>query len=243
VFLVENVQGYDGTGSPPLGPRPAERPPVGEPMSRARAAVLEALQAQPGPTTLAVLADVTGLHVNTLRGHLDALEDRGLVSRRQAAPTGRGRPAALYQATDVQGRSEYAGLARALAAAIHRTSRKPRADAIAAGEDWGRELAEGQHTGTAGQRSTSDATARRRVVALLDDLGFAPEADRRNATVRLTRCPLLDAAHQYPDVVCGVHLGIARGALEAYGSTGEGTELHAFSEPGACRLELRQRRP
>lgn len=239
MFLVENLQGYDGTGSPQLGPRPADRLPAGEPISRARAAVLETLQGQPGPTTLAVLAEATGLHVNTLRGHLDALEDRGLVTRRQAPPTGRGRPASLYQATDAQGSSEYAGLARTLAAAIHRTSREPRADAIAAGEDWGRELAEGRHTGTGAPRSGSDATARRRVVALLDDLGFAPGTDRRNTTVRLTRCPLLDAAHQYPDVVCGVHLGIARGALEAYGSTSAGTELHPFSEPGACRLELR----
>jgi predicted ArsR family transcriptional regulator len=204
--------------------------------------VLETVRAQPGPTTLTALADATGLHVNTLRGHLDALEDRGLVETSQATPRGRGRPARLYRAIDPETGSEYAGLAAALASAIHRTSPNPRADAIVAGVEWGHELAEAQggphrrgHRGAPGR-----AAVRRQVVSLLDDLGFAPEPDGRHRTVRLTRCPLLDAAKKYPDVVCAVHLGITRGALEAFGSSSSGTELHPFSEPGACRLELRQ---
>ena len=73
------------------------------------------------------------------------------------------------------------------------------------------------------------------LVELLDDLGFAPRADERHRVVRLTRCPLLEAAHRYPDVVCGVHLGIVRAALEDYGTASDGAALHPFSEPGACR--------
>jgi predicted ArsR family transcriptional regulator len=196
--------------------------------------VLETLRAQPEPAPLSVLADLTGLHVNTLRGHLQALEDRGLVDRRAASPRGRGRPAWTYRATAPADRSEYAGLASALAAAIHRTSRRPRAAAIEAGTSWGRDLAR-EH---GRPRSTSRPAARRAVIALLDQLGFAPRADRSNASVRLTRCPLLEAATHHPDVVCGVHLGIVRGALEEYGVPSGGSDLHPFSEPGACRLEL-----
>ena len=59
--------------------------------------------------------------------------------------------------------------------------------------------------------------------------------------VRLTRCPLLEAAHKYPDVVCGVHLGLAQGALEEYGAASDGTDLVPFAEPGACRLRLARR--
>jgi len=55
----------------------------------------------------------------------------------------------------------------------------------------------------------------------------------------LLRWPLLEAAHKYPDVVCGVHLGIVRGALEEYGADPSNTDLFPFSEPGACRLDLR----
>lgn len=203
-------------------------------MSRARGVVLEALRSRPGSTPLRVLAEVTGLHVNTLRGHLEALEQQRLVERTTAPPSGRGRPPSTYRAVEPVLGSEYAGLASTLAAAIHHASRRPRAAAIEAGTTWGRDLAS-EH----GRPARADETgARRAVVALLDRLGFAPRTDRSNTTVRLTRCPLLEAARRHPDVVCGVHLGIVRGALEEYGATGVGSELHPFSDPGACRLQL-----
>ena len=72
---------------------------------------------------------------------------------------------------------------------------------------------------------------------LLDDLGFGPETvPDEPSDVRLTRCPLLEAAHRHPDVVCGVHLGIVRGALARHGADPAGAELLPFAEPGACRL-------
>ena len=196
------------------------------------------LRGQPEPTTLAALVAASGLHENTLREHLESLVGQGLVRRQRAEPTGRGRPAWLYEAAEddaESGRSDYAGLASTLASAIHRTSDSPREDAILAGMEWGRELA--RDTNRPKPRKRSEAN--RAVVDLLDEIGFAPEYDARRSVVRLTRCPLLEAAHKYPDVVCGVHLGIVRGALEEYGADPSGTELFPFSEPGACRLDLR----
>lgn len=205
-------------------------------MSRSRAALLDTVLDQPG-STLAELAAATGLHVNTVREHLEALERGGLVEKEAAAPRGRGRPAWLYRAVEPGEHSEYAGLATALAAAIHRSSKQPGRDAVAAGVDWGHDLARAKGDPTAPGRPA----ARRQVVALLADMGFAPEPDERHTVARLTRCPLLDAALRYPDVVCGVHLGIVRGALEEYGADGARTRLLPFSEPGACRLELMSR--
>jgi predicted ArsR family transcriptional regulator len=214
-------------------------------MSKSRALVLETLRGQSGPTALEALARAAGLHVNTVREHLDALLVEGLVTRSAAVTAGRGRPPWLYEATDVDppARSEYAGLASALASAIHDHSPSPTEDAVSAGRAWGRDLAResARDTGDGKRRLSvrSRATsARRRVVAMLDRLGFAPEPDRQAVSVRLTRCPLLEAAHRYPEVVCGVHLGLAQGALEANGVAGSGTQLYPFSEPGACRLEL-----
>lgn len=206
-------------------------------MSASRAALLEMLEAQPEPTTLGALVSATGLHANTVREHLEALEQDGLVTRRQAAPSGRGRPAWLYSAVTGAGPSEYAGLASALAASLERTSADPEADAVAAGTDWGHQLA-AEH---GRPERPSAAAARREVVALLDGVGFAPEPNERHTVVRLTRCPLLEAAHKHPDIVCGVHLGLVRGALEEYGADPEGTELLPFAEPGACRLHLSAR--
>jgi predicted ArsR family transcriptional regulator len=205
-------------------------------MSPSRAALLETLRAQVEPTPLGALARAAGLHQNTVREHLDALVTSGLATRSAAAPSGRGRPAWLYQATDRDpaATTEYAGLAAALARAIHDRSPDPVDDAVVAGRSWGRDLA-GRRDGGPQPNATA---ARREVVHLLDELGFAPETDRRAASVRLTRCPLLDAAHRYPDVVCGVHLGLTQGALEEYGAAPQGVRLLPFAEPGACRLHL-----
>lgn len=210
-------------------------------MSKSRGALLQILRNQGEPVTLATLARLTGLHPNTLREHLKALVELGLVGRRGADPHGRGRPVWLYRAIhtgEVDGGSEYAGLAATLASAIRRYSGTPREDAIGAGAEWGHELARAADTPTAG----AEAPTRHRVAELLDRMGFAPVADADESAIRLTRCPLLTAARRYPDVVCGVHVGIVRGALEEYGADPTGFELLPFSEPGACRLELGNRR-
>lgn len=217
-----------------LGPLPVR---AGVPLSEQRAAVLERLQDRHQPATIAALADELGLHPNTVREHLDSLVDRGLAVRGRASSTGRGRPAWTYSAAP--GRPEpdprvreYAGLAGALAAHIARTSADPVGDAREAGRAWGREMAAGA------DREATATAARRRVVSLLDGLGFAPDADTRATSVALRRCPLLDAAVRHPDVVCQVHLGIVRGAMDVYGGDPGRTELVPFAEPGACRLRL-----
>lgn len=216
-----------------LGPRSG---PARRPLSASRAAILDRLRDQPEPLTQSALVAATGRHPNTVREHLEGLVRAGLVRRSLAAPLGRGRPAWLYEAVGDPGSadSEYAGLAAALAAAIARSSSRPREDATAAGEAWGHELVRDR-----AESATDPADARARVVALLDDLGFAPEQDAADpAEVRLTRCPLLAAAHRHPEVVCGVHLGIVRGALEEYGVSPAGSDLAPFSVPGACRLTV-----
>ncbi|WP_243058398.1 metalloregulator ArsR/SmtB family transcription factor [Nocardioides sp. SR21] len=216
------------------GPRPA-RTASGRRLSPTRAALLETLQVQPEPTSLPALVKTTGLHDNTVREHLEGLRRSGLVRRTKAPATGRGRPRWLYEATPhshEDPRPEYAGLAAALAAVIVRTSPEPAAEARRAGADWGRRLA----AGTAPAESAE--AARRGVTAIFEDMGFEPEADADVRELRLTRCPLLEAAHQEPDVVCSVHLGIAQGALERYDAPTDGLELLPFVEPGACLLRL-----
>jgi len=215
----------------------------------AQATILDALIDQPESCTVAALSAQIGQHPNTIREHLDRLSSSGLVIRTQAVAQGRGRPAWLYSAvraagSDLEAR-EYAALASVLAAQIGRISSQPSADAIEAGRMWGRELVRGsqlsqdQVLGPAVKRSA--VATRRTVVSLLDELGFAPSADARVRVVRLRRCPLLEAAHRNPEVVCSVHLGLVRGALDELGADPGRTEaiaLQPFSEPGACRLDM-----
>lgn len=192
--------------------------------------MLEAMQRRDSAASVRDIARDIDLHENTTRKHLDGLVDRGLVARTSGVAKGRGRPArsyrALEQSTEPDTRvREYIGLATALARHIAATSDDPRRDAIAAGESWGVDL-------------VPPARAGATLVSLLDTLGFAPEPDSSGTSIALRRCPLLDAVHAAPVVVCAVHLGIARGIVTALGFDPEPVTLEPFSEVGACRLRL-----
>jgi predicted ArsR family transcriptional regulator len=189
------------------------------------------------------------LHENTVREHLEGLLVVRLARRERVPAAGRGRPAWRYVARRGQESTavrDHVGLATALAGQIARSSADPAGDAEAAGRDWGRALVADLPV------EPTPAAARRRVIRLLDDAGFAPLADPRHRTVRLERCPLLDVARQYPEVVCGVHAGMVRAALtgltgptEPTAPTGPGAmddaagvRLLPFARPGACLLHL-----
>ncbi len=182
-----------------------------------------------------MLATTTSLHPNTVREHLGTLVRAGLAARTREQPHGRGRPAWMYEATSaVSEAAEYAALAVVLSSVIARTSAQPDVDARIAGEDWGRDLARRQ-----GATATTPESARELAVDLLDDLGFAPLLEpSAPSSVRLTRCPLLEAARSNPRIVCNVHLGMLRGALDAYDADPTGSDLVPFAEPGACLLTV-----
>lgn len=221
--------------APTLGPAPV-RGSAAPPLSGPRGAVLERLQRTGEPVTIAGLAAEFGLHPNTAREHLDGLVERGLATRDRSEAVGRGRPAWRYTAAVDQLEPDprvrdYAGLAAALAGHLARTAADPAAEGLAAGWAWGRSL-------VTSRPSQPGPSPRHKVVGLLEELGFAPEADADARSIALRRCPLLDAAREHPEVVCQVHLGIVRGALEHYGGDPEPTELLPFAEPGACRLHL-----
>jgi predicted ArsR family transcriptional regulator len=232
------VKNNRASGVPPLGPS-AGRSTADRPLSPSRAALLEALRQHTGPARLPDLTEASGLHPNTVREHLDGLIRAGLATREQAPSHGRGRPAWLYRAAgaDVAAAPEYAGLAAALASTIARTSDSPAHDAAIAGREWGEDLAAER-----GARDLGDpGAARHALVDMLDDLGFAPDPDARAHVVRLRECPLLDAARRHTEVVCAVHLGLARGILHSYGASDESAELEPFAEPGACVLRMGER--
>ncbi|KUI23250.1 transcriptional regulator [Mycobacterium sp. GA-1285] len=217
----------------PLGPSPARSATGPVALSGQRLRVLEHVRAH-APVRTVDAAATLGLHQNTVREHLDALVDLGLVERATEPAAGRGRPAALYRpsAADPAVRvRDYAGLATALAGHLARTSADPERDARAAGIEWGRELAD--------ETARTDSDARQSVLDALARLGFAPDDEGAERGVALRRCPLLDAARRYPSVVCQVHLGIVEGLLQSIDApTGPGLDLLPFAEPGACRLFL-----
>jgi predicted ArsR family transcriptional regulator len=177
------------------------------------------------------LAAAVGLHANTAREHLDRLIDAGLVASEVAPPAGRGRPSLRYRATrwtDGEDLRAFRDLAAALATELERRPDAP-VVAVRAGERWGRAAAVSRSSvGT-----TVDPVDR--LVDLLDDAGYAPERPGADVgVIRLRRCPFGALAGEHRDVVCGIHLGLMRGALAELGAPFEEVSLQPFAEPGIC---------
>jgi len=185
----------------------------------------------------ATLALETGLHENTVREHLEALVQRGLAVRARGTAEGRGRPPITYEPAEMKEPDprvrEYAALASVLAGRIAQVSDDPRGDGVAAGEAWAEGLAAGDATPNLDARSR-----RERLMRLFANLDFDPIADGEVTSIALRRCPLLDSATKHPDVVCAVHLGLARGFMAQLGGDPGDIELRPFAEPGACRLTI-----
>lgn len=199
-----------------------------------RSRLLAVLRQAGRPMGVRELAGSVGLHPNTAREHLDQLVDAGLVVRQAARPAGRGRPGLRYAAARSQdGEADaYRALADALADEL--ASRQDATEAaISAGLRWGRRTADGLRPPADGREAV------RRLVGVLDDLGFAPDhALTADASIRLQRCPFGSLAHERGDIVCNVHLGLMRGALGALGAPLDVASLEPFAEPGACLARL-----
>ncbi len=178
-----------------------------------------------------------GLHPNTVRSHLDLLIEAGLVEGLPAPSTGPGRPRVVYRL--MEGRTFPAGdepgyklLAQILASYLTGTARDPSAAAEEAGNAWGHYLTEKAEPFA---RLTA-AQATQRIQALFQELGFAPEvrAEGDRQRILLHRCPFRETAETTPEVVCAVHLGLLRGALDEIGAPLEATLLEPFVEPSLC---------
>ncbi|HVA85158.1 MAG TPA: helix-turn-helix domain-containing protein [Candidatus Saccharimonadales bacterium] len=203
-----------------------------------RSRLLAVLRQSRRPMGVRELADAVDLHANTVREHLDQLVEVGLAAREIAPPTGRGRPklryAAAPEAVDEDPQA-YRTLARVLADELARLPDAAGAS-VDAGEHWGESIV----TGTP---PAADATgAVRRIVELLDDAGFAPETPTRpGEPIRLRHCPFGILARDRPDVVCGVHLGLMRGALRELGAPLDAVRLEPFVAPDLCIAHLGSR--
>lgn len=208
------------------------RTSTGRAHSSTRERLLRELEAHGGAST-AQLVEITGLHENTVRGHLESLRRDGHVHRERTQAAGRGRPAWRWQAVSAARLSPYAGLAATLATALVRASSDPFAQARDAGTSWGRQLVD--------ERPVSDGEtrdARTLVIDVMREQGFAPDAAEEGTGIRLRTCPLLSAASENSTVVCAVHEGMVEGVARAVGSDLE-SSLVPFAEPAACLLHLR----
>lgn len=204
-------------------------------LTESRGRVLAALRASEAPIGVGEIAERLTLHPNTARFHLDALVDSGLAVRSLERRDTPGRPRTLYTAapgSDRVGRRSYQLLAQILTSYVAGRVDQPAAAAEEAGETWGRYLA-GRPAPF--ERIDADA-ATRRLVELLDDIGFAPEvvdADEERQ-VLLHHCPFRELAEQHRTVVCSIHSGLIRGVLDELRAPLDAGRLEPFVTPSLC---------
>ena len=180
-----------------------------------------------GSATLTELADVAGVHLNTIRAHVAALERADVLESAQKAAAGPGRPAVQYRLVEGWGLSstDFLELAGLLAAALVRTA--PDAEGLrATGADWGRYL-----VGRPGRRDVATELPR-----ALERLGF--HAAVSGDVVRISGCPCAVVTPDHPEVVCALATGLVDGVLAASGSALRVSEHDSHPERRRCTIRL-----
>lgn len=191
--------------------------------------------------TVQALAGHLKLHPNTVRFHLMKLVQAGLAQEERGAPAGPGRPRLCYRAVqparaggpvdDQPG--EYQLLSHILTGYLAAHTDDPAAAARSAGRQWGHFLVD--RPSPFDQPDDEEVLAR--VSAMLDKLGFEPEAEP-SGEILLHRCPFRAVAERHPGVICSVHLGLLQGAMDELGGDPEKTNLEPFVTPRLCVARL-----
>lgn len=232
-----------------LGPQPLPPTPA---LDGVRGQVLRELTRRARPVDVATLTARLGGHPNTIRGHLDVLTAGGLASCTPQPSSTRGRPALGYAVTPA-GRTAYrmhvaggpVGAEDVTEALVAYLAGRPDGAAMARdfGRHWGATLA---GAGDGALVGSALGSAVELVTATLARMGFSPETapagpgSADETRLRLVTCPLLDAAREQPEVVCGIHHGLLEGLLEGHTDHRDGqmVTLAPFAEPGACIVTM-----
>ena len=76
----------------------------------------------------------------------------------------------------------------------------------------------------------------------MEEMGFAPRAEAGPGSGQyrlcLRQCPFREVAEQHQDVICALHLGLMRGALDRMRAPVTAERLDPFVEPSLCVARL-----
>ena len=197
--------------------------------------------------TASELAEELGLHVTTIRFHLDRLVAGDLVdSELRTGQVGRPRKVYRFRPRNLPGMgvdSAYRALAELLAESWGAGEPGERVSPEQAGARWAlRHATPGRGDEPSARTPGAWIGKVGATVDLLGRWGYTPELrttdDGRTAELTILDCPFLQLAQSNTDVVCGVHRGLLRGAMEAVGEPNTRVVLRPFVGPGRCLATL-----
>jgi predicted ArsR family transcriptional regulator len=176
-----------------------------------RYAIYLELARSPRPLSTSKVADSLGLHVNTVRPHLERMREVGLLTVRPDTRGAVGRPQKLFSlAAD----SPSLGLEPPVYPLL---SRMLLDVAIEAGAERDVVLDAGRNAGrTLAHRPHQSGSSLRAAVAMQEELGFDPVSvpdEEDGLSVGFGHCPFAELAEDHPHIVCSLHQGILEGFL------------------------------
>ncbi len=161
-----------------------------------------------GTATLDQLTEQVGAHFNTIRTHVKALEDAGLLCRfDRDLREGPGRPQQTWRLREGWSvpTGDFLKLAEILAGFLLKIQADPK-ELQSFGANWGRYLA--------GRPGPKDV--RQDLLSMLEQLGCSARIDGSRLILSSCPCPLISPEN--PPLICHLITAITRGFLDASGS-------------------------
>jgi predicted ArsR family transcriptional regulator len=200
------------------------------------------------------LADRFGLHVTTMRFHLDQLVEAGLVTSRFQRGAGAGRPRKVYSIAHgsldaVSPERAFALLSEILVESLGTDDAHLPPEELAA--RWSRRRVRRERL-ESGAREPSTSAGQWLgkigvIVDVLEEWGYVPEVSTteggRLARVALHGCPFIELARRNTALICGIHRGLVRGVLDELGEEGATISLAPFVTPHLCIADIAAREP
>jgi predicted ArsR family transcriptional regulator len=200
-----------------------------------RYAIYLELARSPLPLGTSDVAEVLGLHPNTVRPHLERMREVGLLEVEAEPRGGVGRPQHRYSlAADAPALGLEPSPFPTLARMLVRLAAAGGID-LAEAVDIGRD--QGAHDGGLWPEDTPSLEA---LIVEQARLGFDPavvEHGSGAASMAFAHCPFRDLAEEHPDLICGLHCGLVAGLVDACGDRGV-VRFGTIVDREPCQVDL-----
>ena len=197
--------------------------------TESRSLVQQAVERSAAPVSVDDIAARTGLHANTVRGHLDVLIAHGTVTRDAAQASGRGRPRWLYRPAGTKP-SPFQSLAEVLSRQLALVEDPALAERAA--ETWAQVLPDLPVASTPDDAVAGAADA-------LNRLGFDAIVSPIGDAVIVKSCPYVDLIEDNP-VICDIHTSLVSRLLKETGQPVTVEAMDVLPRPGICVARLRR---
>lgn len=194
-----------------------------------RARIQQVIETATEPMTVEMIVEATGLHTNTVRGHLDVLLAGDVISREPAESPGRGRPRWLYRAASPKA-SPFQFLAQALTVQLARADSAEFAEGAA--ERWAKAFPDLPI-------AFSPDEAVEETTEALNRLGFNAIASPVGDAISVTGCPYAELVDDNP-VICDIHTALVVRLLDQTGQSVTLDSMDIWARRGMCVARLKR---